>query len=44
MIPADLIPSLIASAGQIAMGLLSAAIVLVLFVVFAVCINGGQME
>jgi len=44
MIPADLIPTVLAAAGQAAQGLLALAIVLLLFVLYAVCINGGQIE
>jgi hypothetical protein len=44
MIPADLIPSLLAAAGQLASGLLAMAVVLVLFVLYATLINGGQIE
>jgi hypothetical protein len=44
VIPADLIPTVLAAAGQVVQGLLAVAIVLVLFVLYAVCINGGQIE
>jgi hypothetical protein len=43
MIP-DLIPTLIAVAGQIAQDLLALAIVLGLFVLYAALINGGEVD